>query len=314
MACSMGAPVGQTITARPPADQRVDNTGRILPIPDRLSLHFMTTAPPRPTPTEALGPQDFDELDAILDDLRTRDDETPQWEFCEGFMAALVCCRRRIPPGEFLPVLLGEEEGQAGEANGATPGTVLFADAAQRARFMALWTRRQDEVAAALDAEVEQLEDEAAYQPEVMDVRGAIAALPPEERAEVAGEELPSFGQVWALGFMFAVENWPEEWAAPRDKEAAEWLDSALGAIVTLTGDDTDEPELSPFSDDAPPSVSVARLNAFGEAIWAVYDLRELWRSIGPRVETVRKEATPGRNDLCYCGSGKKYKKCHGAN
>ncbi len=22
---------------------------------------------------------------------------------------------------------------------------------------------------------------------------------------------------------------------------------------------------------------------------------------------------TPGRNDPCYCGSGKKFKKCHGA-
>jgi uncharacterized protein len=51
----------------------------------------------------------------------------------------------------------------------------------------------------------------------------------------------------------------------------------------------------------------------FGAAIWAVYDLRQLWRSMGPRVETIRKEATPGRNDPCPCGSGKKYKKCHGA-
>ncbi len=80
-----------------------------------------------------------------------------------------------------------------------------------------------------------------------------------------------------------------------------------------MTEDDTGPPEISPFGDDTPPSVSVERLNAFGDAIWAVYDLRELWRSIGPRVETVRKEATPGRYDLCYCGSGKKYKKCHGA-
>jgi uncharacterized protein len=55
-------------------------------------------------------------------------------------------------------------------------------------------------------------------------------------------------------------------------------------------------------------------LNAYGEALWAVYDLREIWRSIGPRVAQVIKEATPGRNDACSCGSGKKYKKCCGAN
>jgi preprotein translocase subunit SecA len=27
----------------------------------------------------------------------------------------------------------------------------------------------------------------------------------------------------------------------------------------------------------------------------------------------VRKGPTPGRNEPCWCGSGKKYKKCHGA-
>jgi preprotein translocase subunit SecA len=26
----------------------------------------------------------------------------------------------------------------------------------------------------------------------------------------------------------------------------------------------------------------------------------------------VRREKTPGRNEPCYCGSGKKYKLCHG--
>jgi uncharacterized protein len=48
--------------------------------------------------------------------------------------------------------------------------------------------------------------------------------------------------------------------------------------------------------------------------VGAVYDLRELWRNIGPRVPTLRRADTPGRNDPCPCGSGKKYTKCHGAN
>jgi preprotein translocase subunit SecA len=30
--------------------------------------------------------------------------------------------------------------------------------------------------------------------------------------------------------------------------------------------------------------------------------------------EPVRNENTVGRNDECPCGSGKKYKNCHGAN
>ena len=263
------------------------------------------TAQPLP-----LGPEAFDEVDAILDDLRTRYDETPQWEFCEGFMAALVCCRREIPPAEYFAELLAVDD-VAHESASAAEGS--FADAAQKDRFMQLWTQRWQEVVTALNAKVDALDDDAAYHPEVMDVRGAIAALPEAERADVGDEALPSFGQVWALGFMFAVETWPEEWSAPKDKEAAKWLDEGLQAIVALTEDDTGEPTLSVFSDDGPPSVSEERLETFAQAIWAVYDLRELWRNVGPRVETVRKTAEPGRNDLCHCGSGKKYKKCHGA-
>ncbi|WP_296699581.1 UPF0149 family protein [Rhodoferax sp.] len=260
-----------------------------------------------PPASESLSPDEFDEIDTILDDLRTRYDETPQWEFCEGFMAALICCRRVIAASEYLPVLLAiGPDGVQDEGS--------FADANQQMRFFELWTRRWNEVAQSLNAEVETLDDDAAYQPEVMDVRGAVAALPEDERAAMADEDLPSFGQVWALGFMFAVEAWPDEWAAPRDKEAVKWLNEALEAIVALTEDDVDPPTLSVFSDDGPPSMSLNRLNAFADGIWAVYDLRELWRNLGPRVETVRKEATPGRNDLCACGSGKKYKKCHGAN
>jgi uncharacterized protein len=256
-----------------------------------------------------LSPEEFDEMDAILDDLRQRFEETPQWEFCEGFMAALVVCRRRIPLEEYLPVLLDSD----GSDVGAEAGKSTFADAAQYTRFMELWQRRWTDVEQSLAVEVKSLDDERAYHPEVMDVRGAVAALPDEERAQMAGEALPSFAQVWAVGFMYAVENWPDEWQPPRDKEARKWLDDALQRMVALTEDDTDEPTLSVFDDEGVPTVSVNRFNAFADAVWAVYDLRELWRNIGPRVETVHKEATPGRNDVCFCGSGKKYKKCHGA-
>ena len=249
----------------------------------------------------------FDEIDAILDEMRARYDETPQWEFCEGFLAALVCCRRTIAPEEYLDVLLAVSEVDDVTAEGS------FADVAQRQRFMEIWNQRWQEVQTALDAPIESLEDEAAYHPEVMDVRGTVAQLSEAERAELANESLPAFGQVWALGFMFAVEAWPEEWTAPRDKKAAQWLDASLQVLVAMTEDDQGAPEVSPFSDDAPPSMSIARLNAFADAVWAVYDLRELWKSIGPRVEMVHRADTPGRNDPCSCGSGKKYKKCCGA-
>ena len=35
--------------------------------------------------------------------------------------------------------------------------------------------------------------------------------------------------------------------------------------------------------------------------------------SAGPVVQQRHADAEPGRNDPCWCGSGKKFKKCHGA-
>lgn len=253
----------------------------------------MTT---QPHTIASLTPEDFDAQDEVLDALRAQDDEVPLWEFCEGFLAALVCTRRSIGPDEYWPVLLGDS----------------FRPMAHM-EFVERWLRRWAEVATALDAPVQTLDDERTYQPEALDTLGALLAQPEAERAEVDLSTLPAYGQVWAIGFMYAVETWPEEWAPPRDPDAAQMLDGALSAIVALAEGDTDKPTVSMFSEDGPPSVSDQRLEDFGAAIWAVYELRQLWQSLGPRVEAVRKAPEPGRNDLCPCGSGKKYKKCHGA-
>ena len=261
----------------------------------------------------ALSPEDMEALDDLLDDVRTRYDETPQWEFCDGFLTALVCSRRVISPTEYLPMLLGDGEELPVPEGAPLPLLPMFQGAEQQALFMDLWRRRWDEVASCLDTPVETLDDMRTLEPDVMDVRGALQALPDGERPEIADDEIPSFAQVWALGFMFAVENWPDDWAPPRDREQAEWLDNALDAIVALTEDDTGKPAVNMYEEEGAPSVSEQRVELFGEAIWAVYDLRQLWKSLGPRVETLRKAAEPGRNDPCSCGSGKKFKKCCGA-
>jgi len=267
----------------------------------------MTIATDTASTQPALTADDFETLDTILDDLRTRDDETPQWEFFEGFMAALACCRRPIAAAEYMPVVLGVDLPQGN----AVPA--LFADGDQYQRFMALWQRRLEEVRTALAQPVESLDDERGYQPEVMDLRGAVAALPPEQRAEMGDAPVPSFGQIWAIGFMYAVESWPEEWAAPREREAAKAIDAALQSILGLTDDDTAPATVSAFDDGGPPSMSQQRLDDFADALWAVYDLHEVWHAIGPRVETVHVGSKTGRNDPCPCGSGKKFKKCCGA-
>ena len=254
--------------------------------------------PPSPLAADAapLTPEDFDALDAELDLMRATDEEIPQWEFCEGFLAALVCTRREVPAEEYWPVLLGENFRPM-----------------EHMEFVWRWRRRWQEIASALDQPVQELEDERTYHPEALDTRGAVLSLPPQDRLEGDLMDLPAYAQVWAVGFMYAVESWPEDWEAPRDPDAAEMLDSSLQDIVALAEDDRGEPAISMYSEDGPPSVSNERLDTLAAAIWAVYELRQMWRSLGPRVAPVRKAPEPGRNDPCPCGSGKKYKKCHGA-
>jgi uncharacterized protein len=253
---------------------------------------------PNNPPLQPLSADEFAALDDILSYLRSRSSAMPVWEFCEGFMAALICCRRPIEANEYMPVLV----------------PVQFANAVQQRHFMTLWQRRWRLVAQALDTKVTALDDPAAYQPEVKDARATRAALPDDARVALQGVPVASFGQVWAQGFMAATQAWPLEWAAPRNKEAANWRNAALAVVERLTQDDLDPPTQHAFDDDGgAPTVSQKRMNAFVDAIWAVYNMREMWRTLGPRIETVHQPATPGRNDPCVCGSGKKYKKCCGS-
>ena len=60
---------------------------------------------------------------------------------------------------------------------------------------------------------------------------------------------------------------------------------------------------------------SLERMSLIAELPECIAELGGFWTAAGgvsPR-EPVRREPLPGRNDPCPCGSGKKYKKCHGA-
>ena len=218
---------------------------------------------------------EFSELEDLLDDIRKRKDETPQWEFCEGFLAALICCRSVIRPGEYLPVLLDTAEPN-------DQGENSFQDDAQQARFMALWLKRWNQITDALVIDVQDLADERAYHPEIMDVRGALSMLRSEDSGFAPSEKAPSFAQVWAIGFMYAVETWPQEWEPPHDKDLAVLIDESLSAIVALTQDDNGPFTRSFYSEGAPPSVSDQRADEYGDAVWAVYNLRKIMGSLSP--------------------------------
>ncbi|MBC8011447.1 MAG: YchJ family protein [Burkholderiales bacterium] len=109
-----------------------------------------------------------------------------------------------------------------------------------------------------------------------------------------------------------------EQQADFSEADAREWAESSdwLGLDVTATegGGADDQEGVVDF---------VARFRTAGEERKHVEKARFAredgqWVYVGqvvPKAEPVRRESPKvGRNDPCPCGSGKKYKKCHGAS
>ncbi|OJZ20744.1 MAG: hypothetical protein BGP21_10515 [Thiobacillus sp. 65-29] len=241
-------------------------------------------------------PMTDDELaayDDLLQSISDRTDVPLSVELLDGFSAALIVAPRLVMPSEYFPVLLGDAERS------------VFEDEDMLRLFMESFTRRWNEIASGLDAPVENLADPRAYAPLILDWDAILKDLSAEDIAPLAEHGMPSYAQQWAAGFLLAVDYWEDDWALPENSKDEAYVDACLDPFYTLITPDAewtaDERELS-------------REAHVANAIWSVYDLREFWRDRGlAPSEPIRKVATPGRNDPCPCGSGKKYKKCCGA-
>lgn len=83
--------------------------------------------------------------------------------------------------------------------------------------------------------------------------------------------------------------------------------------------DEDGEPGTLVESEDAgeipPPLGAAERIIAIGELSEALHELYQLNLKRLQAQRTVRRDAPKiGRNDPCPCGSGRKYKLCHGGN
>ncbi len=113
----------------------------------------------------------------------------------------------------------------------------------------------------------------------------------------------------WAEGYLIGVDLAEPPWDEQADPED---LDSMLFPFLALTGDakrmalDSGEE----WMDDEEEKAMLAQVRE-GLASHLV-DVRQYWfdKSIPPTVK--REGPKVGRNDPCPCGSGKKYKSCHG--
>lgn len=125
------------------------------------------------------------------------------------------------------------------------------------------------------------------------------------------GDEQPElrpqgpYGRDYAQGFLEAIEEFPRSAKLLlMDPEAKHWM-APIEALVNGRSLEKRNAKLG-FEE---------RMGLIAELPECVQHLAGFWRAadLPAQAAPARAERLPGRNDPCPCGSGKKYKKCHGA-
>jgi uncharacterized protein len=214
----------------------------------------------------------------------------------DGYLCGVIVQPRLIDTDEWLPNIFDYDGGVLPEDT----------DPEWLARVRELVERRHKALNRALvedgwfdpvvlDLEAETDEDKSAESEQDTDY----AALSPISRGL-----LP-----WVAGFQHACLCFPELSEMPDDAVMA-----ALARLYRhLPAETPEEKEVVATLDREHPLKDMD--DAIEELVMTVADLADLTEEHRYRVETLRRAGPKvGRNDACPCGSGRKYKQCHGAN
>ncbi len=225
------------------------------------------------------------------------------FEWVDGFLAALAAGPTLPDTREWLPLLCGD----AFERAFADPPSAQQAQRTLQLRLKVLCA--QLDPAALLDDGRNLRLD-----PLMSEWTGADRErLAREEGVSAEDAETMQTGALWAQGFLDAVELLPDLWHLPdAGDDAVEMQGTLLGQIAALLI----PPSHAEYREHIAtyyPKGEPTRDELVAEACWAAQELRVMWTDHAPKPLTRRVLPTPGRNDPCHCGSGKKFKKCHGA-
>jgi uncharacterized protein len=225
------------------------------------------------------------------------------WETVDGWLAALAAAPELPEPEAWLPALAGDAFDRA------------FADPPDRAQALRALKARLSVLRQQLDPDALLDDPDAlALEPLMAAWDGADADADSDGQPE---PDPPLTGAEWAQAFGRGLA-----WTAPRqaaplpgpDDDADEQstlreLLAAVAALALAPGTPAWQAHVARAHGGTEPD----RDGLIDMAVLAVQDLRVWWMERLPRPATRRVEATPGRNDPCPCGSGRKFKKCHGA-
>ncbi len=245
--------------------------------------------PPAAPPARDLTDADFAELDDLL--AQTPEPLEPlDVVMLDGFLCGVIVQPVPLLPETWLPHVFDIE---------ATP-LPDDVDAAWHERTNALILRRHAALTRAIA-------EDGWFEPLVLEPDDEAPADAPGDAAEPV-DPVSRALMPWVAGFQHATIAFPDLAELPDDA-----VMSALARLYRHLPADTDEErEVVETLDREHP---LATLDAgIEELVLAVADLEDLTRDLRYRVETVRRD-TPkvGRNDPCPCGSGRKWKLCHGA-
>jgi uncharacterized protein len=253
----------------------------------------LTTRPPTPAPIRDLSDVEFAELDELLA-ATPAPLEPLDAVMLDGYLCGVIVQPIVLEAPTWLAHVF-DYEGRP------LPDDV---DPAWQQRTTALIARRHAALNRALaedgwfDPLVLEADDESAEAAASEGEDDGSAALPPASRSLMP----------WVAGFQHAAGCFPD--LEEMDDEA---VMAALARLYRhLPAESDEERELVALLDKEQPLADLDE--AIDELIGSVADLYDLTRDLRYKVDTVRREAPKvGRNDPCPCGSGKKFKQCHGA-
>lgn len=236
--------------------------------------------------TPALTDADINEIDLLLAAVPAPF-ETVDAVILDGYLAGVLVQPVELTPEQWLPPIFGTEGMPEGGIEGWTQE--------QHDKLIGLITRRKDEILRGI------LED-GWFDP-------IIPLIEDDDGKVLEGKDAMEGIGYWAAGFEWALANFPqlEDAALPG---VPDLLDSIWRHLPEQ--DETQQAMTKALDDEHP-------LKGMDEAIEAlvfdVVDLTQIGVAERIKVETVVRDGPKiGRNDPCHCGSGKKYKNCHGAN
>ena len=222
---------------------------------------------------QPLSEKEFDELDAFLLSDRCSDDAMTM-DTLHGYLTAIAIGPETIMPAEWLPLVWGDEA--------AAP---KWKNKREEEKILNLIMRFMNEVLITFEVAPKE------YEPLFCEhEHGGKTLIDPE---------------AWCWGFWEGVELRAGSWDPIWDSEVAE----LIRPIYLLGADEIEEEELKEVDDPVKVHALALQIEANVPALYK-YWLPQRKAA----VETVkREEPKVGRNDDCPCGSGKKYKKCCGA-